>query len=671
MPIPMREIGSKTMGQLRQIYGDEELQNTKNLLNQLGREEYGRKYGGYETETTASERGAAVPYDPESGLFTLKNLGALVQNLPGNAVDTYTGIANMATNPTEAFNTIFSKEGFDAMVDDIKYQVSNPSETAVERPFETLLNLTPFLRGAGTIAARTAVGGKVATSAAKVAARYPTLSKAIASSARAVELSADPLAATAVGGGKLLKGITKVAEEVGFKLPASAASGISRGSISRLTDQGGVGGLTPEQELLLAPKGTFQRAKQILVPESDKQLGKSKYRAFREVLKGVRDEEAVLTDIIASIDDVDANVNAAYTEQFPDVLNASQPLKIDDAVTSLIERMRSNGIKVTEKYVNAPGTKEIRNPNYRPSDIAGVSDADMNTAYGRENVPRLQVPQQVKRLEIDTAGSDLSTVERSGLVQPLNNALDEVNAYLAKAPDGMSTPKDMFRLYTNIQNVINLPAKGAGIVDTMLLELRDGLRKQLGELDGLTPGSGKSFNDLMGEVEARINFAQDVRKEFGLYKAGKGNIGSVLRKLSRGSKGGESYMTRLTQNLGARGADITTAIEAMEFKGFDPRGLVGRQLQMSIPLMLYAGTAVTPWALIGIPFALPRVVGEFSAAIGVSKRASRFVGEMVEEMNTYPSVKLMAKNGYTIGGILLNHGRLIDEANKREKAGGR
>ena len=39
----MREIGSKTMGQLRQIYGDEELQNTKNLLNQLGREEYGRK----------------------------------------------------------------------------------------------------------------------------------------------------------------------------------------------------------------------------------------------------------------------------------------------------------------------------------------------------------------------------------------------------------------------------------------------------------------------------------------------------------------------------------------------------------------------------------------------------------------------------------------------------
>ena len=130
-------------------------------------------------------------------------------------------------------------------------------------------------------------------------------------------------------------------------------------------------------------------------------------------------------------------------------------------------------------------------------------------------------------------------------------------------------------------------------------------------------------------------------------------------------------MTRLTQNLGARGADITTAIEAMEFKGLDPRGLVGRQLQMTIPLMLYAGTAITGWALIGIPFALPRVVGEFSAAIGVSKRASRFVSEMVEEMNTYPSARLMAKQGYTVGGILLNHGRLIDEANKREKAGGR
>ena len=87
--------------------------------------------------------------------------------------------------------------------------------------------------------------------------------------------------------------------------------------------------------------------------------------------------------------------------------------------------------------------------------------------------------------------------------------------------------------------------------------------------------------------------------------------------------------------------------------------------------MAYAGLAITPWSLLGIPFASPKVVGHFASTIGVSKRATRFLSEMVDEMHKYPTVREMAKNGYTIGCILLNNWRLVDEPRQQEKIGGK
>ena len=72
----------------------------------------------------------------------------------------------------------------------------------------------------------------------------------------------------------------------------------------------------------------------------------------------------------------------------------------------------------------------------------------------------------------------------------------------------------------------------------------------------------------------------------------------------------------------------------------------------------------------GIPFAAPRVVGNFAAKIGVSKRAADYLTEIVKEMHkNHPTAVAMGKQGYTIGGILANHADFAREARQRDKAG--
>ena len=145
MPIPASEISSLSVPQLRTKYGDVEIQNTLNLIEQIGIDSYRNKYGSSTDTRSMGDRDATIPYDPTSGLFSLNNMSALVRNLPGNAVDTYGAMANMVTDPGETLNALFSKEGASAIWEDLKHQVTNPSETLVERPFETLLNLAPVV----------------------------------------------------------------------------------------------------------------------------------------------------------------------------------------------------------------------------------------------------------------------------------------------------------------------------------------------------------------------------------------------------------------------------------------------------------------------------------------------------------------------------------------------
>ena len=696
--IPMNEMNTLTRGELMSKYGSEEIRNTINLIQQLGPAEYSKKYGGFEKTSTASERGAAVPYDEQSGLFSLKNLGALFQNLPGNAVDTYKGVANMATSPVDSFNAIFSEEGFNAIAADIKHQIANPGQTIVERPLETFLNLLPAARVAGAGARASGLTSTITKGLTQGINQFPTLAKgaSYASKAapvagkavKAVELAGDPLAAMTKVGAKTLHGVLRVAEEAGFKLPASAASGLSYKSIDRLTkiaeniegERGGIGSLTKTQETAALPaseafktlSGTATRAKQILAPDRAFKTP-SKLRVFRDVLSGVTDERAVLDDIMASLTEVDGSITAKYSQDFPDVIDTSNPLEIGDSISSFVSALRQKGIKVIDKYEFSDKNAMARNPNYKPVDKpAGVSETEFAEARGVQPQEPLQnVSLKYRKISIpDFEGSDLSTAERAGFAQDINNAVEEVNNYSRKSPGGVASPQDVYRLYSNIQNLVDIPKKGADVVDTVLLSLRQGLREKLGDLDGKTL-SGKTFNEVMTEVESKINFAKDVRREYGLYKNEESNAGSVLRKIARGSKAGDEYRAMLTQNLGDRGPDITTAIEAMEFRGWEPKGLVGRQIFMNIPLMAYAGLAITPWSLLGIPFASPKVVGHFASTIGVSKRATRFLSEMVDEMHKYPTVREMAKNGYTIGGILLNHGRLVDEARQQEKIGGK
>tara|TARA_R100000664_G_scaffold1217_5_gene3224 strand:- start:941 stop:2941 length:2001 start_codon:yes stop_codon:yes gene_type:complete len=664
MAIPASEISSLSVPQLRNKYGDVEIQNTLNLIDQIGIDAYRNKYGSSTDTRSMGDRDAIIPYDPASGLFSLNNLSALVRNLPGNAVDTYGALANMVTDPGETLNTLFSKEGASAIWEDLKHQVTNPSETLVERPFETLLNLAPVV---GPATSRVAKVSSIGSSLAKLENIAPKTYKALRHTG---EFAVDPLGKSAKATFEGTKGLLKALEIGGFRIPATVASGMKLAKIGEVTET--TRGFTDQQKVAATPMGRL----------TGKGVGETRYQTFMKVLKGVKDEEIVLTEMMDLLDQEGQQRLDTYTNEFPQILDETAPvttdpttgapvsiadqggtkLDINDLIESFKTRLASHNVHIKDGATKI-NTKIVNDPVY-------VNDRGANVQLIGESTTR-EIPIMVRQLG-KLSDDVLARSEFRGIpsseIHHIDAAITSINDYLKTG--NVLSPRELFTLHNNIRNVIEYPKKGASVIDAALMDFSSEIRKKLSGLPGKTEVSNKSFDDLMKEVEKSLVWENSVRKAWGLYRDGSENAGAVLRKIAAGGSEAAKYRKELLARGEARGMNLGAALEAMEFRGWEPKGLVGRQMAIGILGAGAAFGAVSWWPLMGIPFAAPRIVGNFAAKIGVSKRAADYLTEIVKEMhNNYPTAVAMGKQGYTIGGILANHADFAREARQRDKAG--
>ena len=674
MAIPAIEINSLTPNQLRDKYGDDEIRNTLHLIDQIGMESYADKYGSGTDSRSMGDRNATIPYDPASGLFSLNNLEALVRNLPGNAVDTYGAMANMVSDPGATLNALFSKEGASAIWEDVKHQVSNPSETLVERPFETLLNFAPVV---GPVAGRVSKASSISNSLAKLQKIAPKTYKVLKHGG---DFAVDPIgkpikvAKEALVGSKgLLKGL----EIGGFRVPATIASGMKFSKIGEVSSE--VGKITDVQKVAAGDVTTTSGA---LGRLTGKGVGETRYKTFMDVLKGVKDEEVVLTEMKELIEAESSSIRNRARNELPEIIDDTTPvttdpttgspisiadqggtrLNINDLIDKFKSRLKEHNIHIKDGATKVDETI-IKEPVY-------TQDRGLNVPLIGESTTR-KVPvmkRQLQQLTDDVLARSEFRGIPSGEIEHVKSAITSINDYL-KTSDVLS-PRELFTLHNNIRNVIEYPKKGASVIDAVLMDFSAGIRGKLSKLPGKTTG-GKTFDSLMKELETDIRYVDGVRKSWGLYANGTENAGSVLRKIATGGSETAQYRRNLLKRGESRGMNLGAALDAMEFRGWEPKGLVGRQMAISVLGAGMAFGAVPWWPLMGIPFAAPRVVGSFAAKIGVAKRSADYLAEIVKEIHKYPTAVAMGKQGYTIGGILANHADFAREARQRDKAGGK
>ena len=134
------------------------------------------------------------------------------------------------------------------------------------------------------------------------------------------------------------------------------------------------------------------------------------------------------------------------------------------------------------------------------------------------------------------------------------------------------------------------------------------------------------------------------------------------------SKSANKYRQGLAERMEARVGPLTTGLAALDMKRILPSNLVGRGLiATALTGNVVAGTAASAAYTLLPVLALtsPRIMSRWVRWVGAPKRVGDWVEEIGKGINENKTARMMADSGYTVGGILLNHGKIREAADKR------
>ena len=633
-------------------YGREEVLNSANLYDEIGEDEYRTQFSRPDLPATARE--STVPYDREAGVFSAKNLNALAANFGPNALQTYEGLKAVYDDPA-LLGQMFTREGAAAIVDDFAEFVEDPAKRIVEQPFTSMIDLAPGIKGTGALVKR-AIPDDFARGLSSINEymhlNTPKLARAIEESANVVT---DPLKTTVRAGRGAAKGTLNLIDSA---LPylAEVFSGVENTTIRKALD---AGRLTPKQKTAAqakpayTPSGMAMRLIPGRLGTPNVDITPLKY--FREVVKGVRDESVILRDMLNAIGEINNEMNDVFVNELPALFgNMTETFDLLPAVNKWTETLTKplTGAKVALQQQEVQ--KVIKNA------IRGQYEQS--------------VPVMVPKVSIDLSQSTLRGIPDNRLEQ----AVDFINEHFANANN--LDPKDAYKLMRNIDNLIqDVPLTGATGVQAMLADLRHHVRGQFTEMTEKLPG-GKTINDKLQEVDDRMTYLSAVQKEFSLYSKGQAggwesgevpkniNAGSVLKKIMTASKHANKYRQALAERMEARVGPLTTGLAALDMQRVLPSNLVGRGLiATALTGNVIAGTASTAaFSLLPVlALTSPRIMSRWVRWVGAPKRVADWVEEIGKGINENKTARMMADAGYTVGGILLNHGKIREAADKR------
>jgi hypothetical protein len=652
-------IDSGDFGTLENKFGPAEVKNSVIEYDRLGADKYRTQYG--QPDLPASTRGSIVPYDEKAGLFSFKNFKALTDNLAPDAQQTYEGLKAVIDEP-ELLAQMFTREGLAAIIDDYADLVESPSRRIVEQPFTTLLDLAPFSKGTGTIVKKALprpVTNTLSNLDQYLGKNAPLISRIVKESGEAVT---DPAKTTARAGVGVVKGLGKINEKA-FRSVAEILTGLDRETIQTVLDSPK---LSPKQKAFnlskpaYTPSGAAMRLApgRLGIPSADV----TPLRYFKEVITEVRDESVMLQDILKGLSEVNQEITDVFQKSLPDVFD-----------------------QMTERFDLMPAVEKFKDQLTQPLTAVKVSLQQQEvqkviknqTSHGYIAAEATQMmPVMVPRITIDLSGSSLAGLSDNRL----QLAVDFLNNHFKNA-NSMS-PKDAFILMNNIDNLIkDIPLRGADKITPFLATLRGGIRDELDRMTEKVPG-GKTISEQLKEVDENLSYLNSVSREFSLYVKSKSgefkpdevppnvNAGTVLKKIMGAGKHTNKYRKRLLERLEARVGPITTGLAALQTKELLPSNLVGRNLAISAlgtaGGALAGGAGLATFSLMGT-FALssPKIMSRWARWLGYPKRVGDYVEELGKVINENKTARMMSDAGYTVGGILLNHGKIRQEAEKR------
>lgn len=660
-------FGNQTAWQsLASKYGREEVLNSVELYDKIGADDYRTQFSQIDEPATA--RGSTVPYDREAGLFSLKNLGALAENFPTDAVRTYDGLKAVYDDPA-LLGQVFSKEGAAAIADDFAELLEDPAKRIVEQPFTTLLDVAPATKGAAALTKKVLprvapnLSNKIVELDTFLHERTPKMARLIDEGS---ELATDPLKTTLRAGKGVIK-LTQRAGDEAFAVLGKLWSGIDSEAIKKALD---APRLSKKQKVAASayPAYTPSGAAARLIPG---RLGvpnveTTPLRYFKEVVTGVRDESVILRDMLNAVSEINGEMNDIFRHTLPDLFsNMQEKFDLMPAVDKWKETLTQplNGIKVTLQQQESQ--KVIKN-----AQLAGGRASEKIEQTIQVMVPKITI--DAKHPGSAFRGMDTGTLDQA--VEFLNDHFKSANNL---------NPQDAYILLQNIDNLINnVPIRGADKAQAMLADLRHHIRDQFTEMTEKLPG-GRTINEQLKAVDERMVYLNDLQKEFRLYTKGKGggwetgevpssvNAGSILKKIMGGGRNTEKYRQALLARMEARVGPITTGLAALQMKEALSPSLHGKALMIGAVSGAggLAATGSSPLAAFGLLSTLqlssPRLMSRWARWLGYHKRVGDYVEALGKEINNNKTTRMMADAGYTVGGILLNHGKIRAAADKR------
>ena len=648
-------------------YGREEVLNSANLYDEIGEDEYRTQFSRPDLPATARE--STVPYDREAGIFSTKNLSALVDNFGPNALQTYEGLKAVYDDPA-LLGQMFTREGAAAIVDDFAEFAEDPAKRIVEQPFTSMIDLAPGIKGTGALVKR-AIPDDFARGLSSINEymhlNTPKLARAIEESANVAAqvkpVVTDPLKTTVRAGRGAVKGTLNLIDSA---LPylAEVFSGVENTTVRKALD---AGRLTPKQKTAAQAKPAYtpSGAAMRLIPGrlGTPNVDVTPLKYFREVVKGVRDESVILRDMLNAIGEINDEMNDMFVNELPALFgNMTETFDLLPAVNKWMETLTKplTGAKVALQQQEVQ--KVIKNQSGHGYIAAEATQ---------------MVPVMVPKVSIDLSQSTLRGIPDNRLEQ----AVDFINDHFANANN--LDPKDAYKLMRNIDNLIqDVPLTGATGVQAMLADLRHHVRAQFTEMTEKLPG-GKTIDEKLQEVDDRMTYLAAVQKEFSLYSKGHAggwesgevpkniNAGSVLKKIMTASKHANKYRQGLAERMEARVGPLTTGLAALDMQRVLPSNLVGRgliatALTGNVVAGAIGGASAAAFTLLPVlALTSPRIMSRWVRWVGAPKRVGDWVEEIGKGINENKTARMMADAGYTVGGILLNHGKIREAADKR------
>lgn len=157
MPVTLQEFKTLTPDQLRAKYDEAELRSFAQSL----------RSGNSQPDGGFGNRGGILdiaPVNPKEDFLSSDNLGRMVGNIPGSAVNMGKDVFNAVTSPVETATALY-EAGPSGILSALGERFGNIKKTAVEDPFGLALDVAPV----GTAVGGLAKAGKLGGTAARVA----------------------------------------------------------------------------------------------------------------------------------------------------------------------------------------------------------------------------------------------------------------------------------------------------------------------------------------------------------------------------------------------------------------------------------------------------------------------------------------------------------------------